>query len=359
MTDGMDSGLIEGYAIPIRPFRICIKAKIRLKLKRRHNRYEQCGLTEVAYALKDALAAKGTQKAFISAYRGTQSGAWLRRAYRSSISLVTSLKSRTRQGNSRIMDPNNRNVFSIERFAAETQGFQLNPGPKQRGMLISKLEYLVFLLLFRKPWRLLYRARLTDQCDQTKPLLYLAPSLQEGHVRNCRVFASRYAMLESFDKGRIWAEVGTFEGRFAAAILEHCRPAHLHVIDVDLTLARQQRHVEESSGVTFHEGSSHKVLAAFPDEYFDYIYIDAAHDLFNVARDAELAVKKIKPEGTIVFNDYILLSHVELSVFGVVPVVNALCNYNGWEMVAFAMHPKLYCDVALRRRIPQPEVPVH
>jgi hypothetical protein len=31
-------------------------------------------MAEVAYALKDALAAKGTQKAFITAYRGTPPG---------------------------------------------------------------------------------------------------------------------------------------------------------------------------------------------------------------------------------------------------------------------------------------------
>jgi hypothetical protein len=36
-------------------------------------------MAEVAYALKDALAAKGTQKAFITAYRGTPSGVRLRR----------------------------------------------------------------------------------------------------------------------------------------------------------------------------------------------------------------------------------------------------------------------------------------
>jgi hypothetical protein len=36
-------------------------------------------MAEVAYALKDALAAKGTQKAFINAYRDTPSGARLRR----------------------------------------------------------------------------------------------------------------------------------------------------------------------------------------------------------------------------------------------------------------------------------------
>ena len=36
-------------------------------------------MAEVAYALKDAPAAKGTQKAFIAAYRGTTSGDRLRR----------------------------------------------------------------------------------------------------------------------------------------------------------------------------------------------------------------------------------------------------------------------------------------
>jgi hypothetical protein len=34
---------------------------------------------EVAYALKDALAPKGTRTAFIRSYKGTEEGHWLRR----------------------------------------------------------------------------------------------------------------------------------------------------------------------------------------------------------------------------------------------------------------------------------------
>jgi hypothetical protein len=39
----------------------------------------QRDMGEVAYALKDALAAKGTRTAFVAAYRGTPSGPRLRR----------------------------------------------------------------------------------------------------------------------------------------------------------------------------------------------------------------------------------------------------------------------------------------
>jgi ATPase subunit of ABC transporter with duplicated ATPase domains len=42
-------------------------------------RSRQRDMAEVAHALKDALAAKGTQKAFTAAYRGTTSGQRLRR----------------------------------------------------------------------------------------------------------------------------------------------------------------------------------------------------------------------------------------------------------------------------------------
>jgi ubiquinone/menaquinone biosynthesis C-methylase UbiE len=217
-------------------------------------------------------------------------------------------------------------------------------------MLLSYPAYMAFVLYFQKPWRWLFGARLADQKDQSGALLYLAPPLQADHVRNCRVFANRYDMLASFDKNRRWAEVGTFEGKFAREILDRCQPSELHVIDISMALARDQGHISEGNGVQFHEGDSAGVLASFPDNHFDYIYVDARHDLFGVARDVDQAVKKLKQDGTLVFNDYILLSHVELSVFGIVPVVNSLCNDDGWEMTALAMHYKMYCDVALRRR---------
>ena len=37
--------------------------------------------------------------------------------------------------------------------------------------------------------------------------------------------------------------------------------------------------------------------------------------------------------------------------YGIVPVVNDMLAGGGWEVAYLALHPLMYCDVALRRRL--------
>jgi hypothetical protein len=62
------------------------------------------------------------------------------------------------------------------------------------------------------------------------------------------------------------------------------------------------------------------------------------------------AKPKLKSDGLLIFNDYIYYSHIDMLPYGVVPVVNAFCVEDNWEMAAFAFQYKMYCDVAIRRR---------
>jgi hypothetical protein len=68
-----------------------------------------------------------------------------------------------------------------------------------------------------------------------------------------------------------------------------------------------------------------------------------------VRADATAAAPKVKPEGLLIFNDYIVWSHHENFGYGVVQTVNELCVNEGWRMVAFCLHEDMYCDVALKR----------
>jgi predicted O-methyltransferase YrrM len=156
-------------------------------------------------------------------------------------------------------------------------------------------------------------------------------------------------MLMSLEKHGVWAEVGTYEGAFAREIQETCDPRELHLIDVDFSRVREKRYVEETGVIKFHQGLSADILSLFPDAYFDYIYIDANHDLWAVASDVEAAKPKLKSDGWLIFNDYIYFSPTDMKPYGIVPVVNALCVEENWEMVAFALQFKMYCDVAIRR----------
>ena len=175
--------------------------------------------------------------------------------------------------------------------------------------------------------------------------------LAEGHVApNARLFWSREAYLDTLPKSGVWTEVGVLRGDFASEILERTKPTKLHLIDKQLSRWDVRNRFAAHSIVECHEGHSADILATFPDAYFDCVYIDAGHRYPNVRADASVAARKTKPAGIIIFNDYVIWSHIEGYEYGIVPTVNEMCVNEGWQIVAFCLHSEMYCDVALRRR---------
>ena len=55
--------------------------------------------------------------------------------------------------------------------------------------------------------------------------------------------------------------------------------------------------------VTICKGFSAEVLASFPDNYFDWVYIDGNHLYEFVKKDVELSFQKVKPGGVIAGDD--------------------------------------------------------
>lgn len=126
-------------------------------------------------------------------------------------------------------------------------------------------------------------------------------------------------------------------------------PRDLHLFDLDFSPLRiDHPEMLAMPNVTIHEGNSSSNLRKLSDHYFDWIYIDGDHELEGVEKDAAVALRKIKPDGILVFNDYTPWSILELSDYGVMPVVNSLCN-QGWKIVYFALHRQMYCDIAIQR----------
>jgi SAM-dependent methyltransferase len=201
----------------------------------------------------------------------------------------------------------------------------------------------------RAIWRRTLGMRVRDQSDSAVPLFAVPPKLQPEHVARCRMFANRLTMLESLKTGGIWAEIGTWEGEFAGHIKAICKPSELHLIDIDFGRTRSKDFIREGDGVRFHQGDSSTQLNSFADGYFDFIYIDGDHSLLGVAKDVDAAIRKLKPDGLLLFNDYIAFNQVELEPFGTVAVVNSLCCDKGFEVMGFAFHPKMFCDIMLGR----------
>lgn len=181
------------------------------------------------------------------------------------------------------------------------------------------------------------------------------PPLCRVHFQNCKFYENRRAMLAIVPKGGRGAEIGVFKGDFSAILLQDLEPAQLALIDVDFAADPHQRFKEQIAAgqVEVIRGDSAKVLERFDDRSFDWLYIDGDHSPAGVARDVAVCLRKVKPDGVLMFNDYKMGDHNYPDGFyeyGIIHEVNRLCIEDDWEMLAFAFHHQMYCDVLLKKR---------
>ena len=197
------------------------------------------------------------------------------------------------------------------------------------------------------------------------PFLIASPILQDCHVKNCRLVESRAKMLEYLPKNSVVAEVGTQYGRFSEKILSITKPHKLHLIDYSFDLFKQELSQKENcllsngiqkGNIELHEGDSSTILSSFPDEYFDWIYIDADHAYEGVCKDIQQGYTKVKPDGMMVFNDYTNWSVCEIMPYGVAKAVNEFCIANDWEIVFLALQFLGYHDIAIKKNTGEKEV---
>lgn len=142
----------------------------------------------------------------------------------------------------------------------------------------------------------------------------------------------RSFLLEMLPKQSIGAEIGVHTGNFSQKIISSIAPKELHLIDpwkyeTSDTYAEAwyggrakegQRTMDgryskvcnrfsqemQAGQVKVHRGYSTDILEQFPDEYFDWIYIDGNHLYEYVKKDLELSFKKTKLRGLIIGDDY-------------------------------------------------------
>jgi hypothetical protein len=239
-------------------------------------------------------------------------------------------------------------AFDLTQYKDETRQFTRASGPPRFGMGVSRLEYHLFNGL-RYLWRITFEPRMSESPRLPVPILPATASFQQKHVEHCRIFADRIEILKSLPKGKVWAEVGTYKGEFARQIMNICQPSKLDLMDLTFDLVNKAGHIQESDIVTFYQGGSSTSLLAQPDKKYDFIYIDAGHDLIDVARDADAAMGKLKDDGMLIFNDYIPFAYKEMRPYGVVAVANSMVVHGNWEVAAFAFQNNMYCDIGLRR----------
>jgi hypothetical protein len=199
------------------------------------------------------------------------------------------------------------------------------------------------------------------------------PPLCQEHVEGAVLYADRTRALEALPRGGVVAEIGVAAGDFSEAMLARLAPRRfdafdlfrLHGADRCMGWSAAERFgglshrryyerrfaAEIATGIVHvHEGESSREMDKQPDSTYDVIYVDGDHRYEGVMRDAEVSARKLKSDGILIFNDYIIFDH-ELGVpYGIVQVVHELCVNRGWQVVCFALQNSLFCDIALRRR---------
>jgi hypothetical protein len=138
--------------------------------------------------------------------------------------------------------------------------------------------------------------------------------------------AVRLKLLSKMPKGGVAAEIGVWNGGFSSVILDKTEPARLHLIDPWLyqpdfrntafgrprNEGRMDEMYEEVAArfsddprVVLHRGLSDEVFTTFPNDYFDWIYIDGNHNAPHIDRDLAHAFHKVKAGGIISGDDYL------------------------------------------------------
>lgn len=140
---------------------------------------------------------------------------------------------------------------------------------------------------------------------------------------------SRDALLDMMPAESVCAEIGVWRGSFSQQILDRVRPRELHLIDpwtyhelastqwhggkdghargqgeMDRTFARVRERFAHRDDVRIHRCASHEAAPAFPDAYFDWVYIDGDHSFEYVAADLQDYLPKVKPGGYVAGDDF-------------------------------------------------------
>jgi hypothetical protein len=198
--------------------------------------------------------------------------------------------------------------------------------------------------------------------------------LRQEHVEGARLFSDRNELIKSLSylvKPSV-AELGLAYGDFSRFLIDQLRPQCFHAYDV-FTMHEQpiiwgkptseifnglthrqffdKRFQKEIAGgqVTVFEGDSSTNLNNRDDGFYDIIYVDAGHTYDSVLKDAMVSIKKLKRNGFLIFNDYIMFDYFANMHYGIVYVVNDLCVNHGWKITHFALQNFMFCDVAIKQ----------
>ena len=199
-----------------------------------------------------------------------------------------------------------------------------------------------------------------------------APRLPQRLLHGAGLLADREAILPLLPRGAVFAEVGVGLGGFSKLVLSVCAPGAFIAIDefrLHELPSLWGQPIEEVFGGKTHrqayeaafaddiatrrlrvlQGDSAECLEQLDDASVDIIYVDADHRYEFVRRDLDAARRKVRADGWIIVNDYLMVAELEASLsYGVVHATNAFMLEHDWGMQYFALQTRMFCDVVLR-----------
>ena len=125
--------------------------------------------------------------------------------------------------------------------------------------------------------------------------------LSEKHLKNCKFVESRNAMLYYLPPNAITAEIGVYKGQFANEILCATNPDELYLIDSwENEFKGLHKEVTKKFSKEIGIGkikiireNSIVALNSFPNNYFDWVYLDSDHSYNYTLKELEILSNKL------------------------------------------------------------------
>lgn len=141
-----------------------------------------------------------------------------------------------------------------------------------------------------------------------------------GHFNFEKVYARQVRSAPDNNKSR-FLEIGCYLGKstifMAECIRESGKDITLHVVDTfggegmsaDMssfqdTFMENIRKCDVEDLICVHPGKSEQVVPTFPDEHFDFIFIDGLHTYEAVSSDIKNSLRKLRSGGVLAGHDY-------------------------------------------------------
>jgi len=182
-------------------------------------------------------------------------------------------------------------------------------------MKFAKLFYLAL-----KPFEIAIPFQIKNRIKHSSLIeWYHKPATHQG-------IKKRILFLEQFlPKNGIGAELGVYKGDFSPFLLKHTNAKKLYLVDpwfyhkgghwdwgngnrstVDalIKILRAFKKEIEDGRIIIQVGWDTQVLTTFPDQYFDWVYVDTSHTYEQTKKELQILTRKVKGNGVIAGDDW-------------------------------------------------------